>query len=285
MVRINAIGYDYLKNNYGKKNYYGGDYGESGYVNGQKTDGSWFKPSSKAPSYSTGGISSPAYDPMADLMAAYEQQRRNQIAAQRSIIDQQVAMGRENLLADKSKVAGVYQPLKNQSEVNRYNAQIATRENQANRGALDSGTGRQENLALQNNYGNNLNQIMMQEQSELDNYDREIRNLENQGQLQKAQVENDLSADLASYLNQIDVSKFQNQSRNAAQQVVKRSAENIPEEAVEEATYQPANSALLDKYIGIQGKSPINNLGVFVNVLLKQGKISAEDAQRMLNQY
>lgn len=269
------------------KNPYGGDYGDSGYVNGQKIDSSWFKPTTKknygnsTPSFNNGGVYN---DPMQAYLDALEAKRKERINAMKSMIDQQVGMAVGNLQGELGKIPEAYQPMKNQSEVNKYNAQIRLRENQANRGALDSGAGRQESLALQNNYGNNLNQIMLQEQAEKDEINRQIANVRAQGDMQKSQAEYDMAGDMSSYLNGIDISGFQNQARSSAQNVVNRSAQNMPQKSVGEATLKPTNNAFVERYVSNLMKSPINSASLLVNTLLKQGKITPEDAKRMLSQ-
>lgn len=273
-----------------KKNPYGGNYGDSGYVNGQKIDGSWFTPTpttkkknygNSTPSYSS---NESYYDPMQAYLDALEAKKRERINAMKAMIDQQVGMAVGNLQGELSKIPEAYQPMKNQSEVNKYNAQIRLRENQANRGALDSGAGRQEALALQNNYGNNLNQIMLQEQNEIGEVNRQISNVKAQGEMQKAQADYETAGDMSSYLNGIDISGFQNQARASAQNVVNRSARNMPQKSVGEATLKPANNNFVEQYVSNLMKSPINSASLLVNTLLKQGKITPEDAKRMLSQ-
>ncbi|MFV0551066.1 MAG: hypothetical protein ACK5L6_03965 [Anaerorhabdus sp.] len=266
---------------------YGGYYGDSGFVSGKKIDGSWFKPTTKksygnsAPSYNNGGVYN---DPMQAYLDALEAKRKERINAMKSMIDQQVGMAVGNLQGELGKIPEAYQPMKNQSEVNRYTAQIRLRENQANRGALDSGAGRQESLALQNNYGNNLNQIMLQEQAEKDEINRQIANVQAQGEMQKSQADYDMAGDMSSYLNGIDISGFQNQARSSAQNVVNRSAKNMPQKSVGEATLKPTNNNFVEQYVSNLMKSPINSASLLVNTLLKQGKITPEDAKRMLSQ-
>lgn len=267
---------------------YGGYYGDSGFVSGKKIDGSWFKPTTKkgygnsASNYNNGGVYN---DPMQAYLDALEAKRKERINAMKSMIDQQVGMAVGNLQGELGKIPEAYQPMKNQSEVNKYNAQIRLRENQANRGALDSGAGRQESLALQNNYGNNLNQIMLQEQAEKDEINRQIANVQAQGEMQKSQADYDMAGDMSSYLNGIDISGFQNQARSSAQNVVNRSAKNMPQKSVGEATLKPTNNNFVEQYVSNLMKSPINSASLLVNTLLKQGKITSEDAKRMLNQY
>ena len=105
----------------------------------------------------------------------------NQLSQQLSAYDQQAA-----------DLEPVYQQYRNQSEVERYKAQKALRESLANRGALDSGAGRQETLNLQNNYGNALNNINLQYQSEIDAINRAKQDLQNEADYQKIQVANDI---------------------------------------------------------------------------------------------
>ena len=62
-----------------------------------------------------------------------------------------------------SELDDQYDALRNQSEVERYKTRAAMREALANRGQLDSGYGRQENLIMDTKYGNAINSINMQE--------------------------------------------------------------------------------------------------------------------------
>lgn len=141
---------------------------------------------------STGG-SQPATqsynDALQDAIAAQAQAKRD---AQIAALDAQLKRGIEDYDAQIAALDPIYQGYRNQSEVERYKAQKALRENQANRGALDSGLGRQEILDLNTNYGNNLNAINLQYQAEVDAINRAKQALQDEANLQKTQIASDL---------------------------------------------------------------------------------------------
>ncbi len=114
----------------------------------------------------------PQNDPneLANLMKEWlaEQQRQRQANADRmnAAIDAEGKAMEARYRQQFGAIDGDYQNLKNQSEVNRYKAMRALRETQANRGLLESGAGRQDNLFLSSNYNNNLSKIMLKEAQE-----------------------------------------------------------------------------------------------------------------------
>lgn len=93
-----------------------------------------------------------------------------------------------------------YQKLRNQSEVNRYKALRNLRETQANRGLLNSGAGRQENLNVSTAYGNNLNEIGIAENNERNAIKQAINEMYAQIAAQKAANEANISGDFVSNL-------------------------------------------------------------------------------------
>ena len=103
-----------------------------------------------------------------DYLNAANEARRQAIESANSALDQQGRSNEQRYNNQLTQIGQDYQDLKNQSEVNRYKALRNLRETQANRGTLDSGGGRQENLTVSNNYGNNLNKINLAEQNEKD---------------------------------------------------------------------------------------------------------------------
>lgn len=134
----------------------GGTGGYGGYGNGYRT-------------YSSGGsgsggtaVGADSTNELAALAAALEAQKQarlDAINAANAALDQQATAMKGRYDTSLQDIAAQYQQLRNAAEVNRYRAQYNQREALANRGALDSGAGRQEALALQNNYNNNLNSI------------------------------------------------------------------------------------------------------------------------------
>lgn len=103
---------------------------------------------------------------LAAALQAQKQARIDAINAANSALDKQAEAMRGRYDASLQTLANDYQKLRNQAEVNRYRAMFNQREALANRGALDSGAGRQETMAMNNNYNNNLNTISLQEAAE-----------------------------------------------------------------------------------------------------------------------
>lgn len=96
-----------------------------------------------------------------------------------------------------------YQALRNQSEVERYKTRNALREAQANRGQLDSGYGRQEQLLMDTQYGNAINSINLQEQSARNEIKNLINQMEAEGEADKTTVNNNYASALQQYIAQL----------------------------------------------------------------------------------
>ena len=176
---------------------------------------------------STGG-SQPATqsynEALKDAIAAQAQAKRD---AQIAALDAQLKRGIEDYDAQIAALDPIYQGYRNQSEVGRYKAQKALRENQANRGALDSGLGRQEILDLNTNYGNNLNAINLQYQAEVDALNRAKQSLNDEYGLQRYQIESDfatqgLNDKIAALQDKID--KQSAASRSGARDAVNKAS-------------------------------------------------------------
>lgn len=103
---------------------------------------------------------------LAAALQAQKQARVDAINAANAALDKQAEAMRGRYDASLATIGQDYQKLRNQAEVNRYRAMFNQREALANRGALDSGAGRQETMAMNNNYNNNLNSISLQEAAE-----------------------------------------------------------------------------------------------------------------------
>lgn len=103
---------------------------------------------------------------LAAALQAQKQARIDAINAANAALDKQAEAMRGRYDASLATIGQDYQKLRNQAEVNRYRAMFNQREALANRGALDSGAGRQETMAMNNNYNNNLNTISLQEAAE-----------------------------------------------------------------------------------------------------------------------
>lgn len=131
----------------------------------------------------------PQVDYYAQYLAALEEARRQRVNAAKQSIDAQANASVEKYKNQLSQIGDDYQSLRNQSEVERYKAQKSLRESLANRGALDSGAGRQETLTLQNNYGNQINRINTEEQHERNNIQSAINEILAQANAKKAELE------------------------------------------------------------------------------------------------
>lgn len=134
-------------------------------------------------------------------LAQLEAERQKRISAIKDSIRAQVEQTVRGYEGQRPEIQENYQNLKNQSEVERFKQGKMLRESQANRGALGSGAGRQENLAMQNNYGNALNSINQAEQKDLNALNRAIEDVRSQGRMQEALAEADAAGDFSTALN------------------------------------------------------------------------------------
>jgi hypothetical protein len=132
---------------------------------------------------SSGGYSSGSLDD------AYDEQRKallNQLRAS-------IAKAKGNYQDIINKAPQTYQPLRNQTELSKEQQLAAMREalaNQGNRG----GTGRQELLNINTAAGNAINDINLQQQNVINEANRGISDLEQQGKIQESQITADLAA-------------------------------------------------------------------------------------------
>jgi len=140
---------------------------------------------------------------MAAALEAQKQARLDAINAANKALDQQATAMKGRYDLNLKDIANDYQQLRNAAEVNRYRAQYNQREALANRGALDSGAGRQEALALQNNYNNNLNTINTQEAAERANIQQLINEMYANVEQQKADNMTNGLADYSSALQNL----------------------------------------------------------------------------------
>lgn len=163
-----------------------------------------------------GGYGYSAPDYYGQLQAMIAEMQRQQMEANIAAIRSQVEQATNKYQGQLDALPGTYQPLKNQSEVERYKAMRALRETQANRGALDSGAGRQESLDMSTNYSNRLNQINLQEQAEADAIRRAIADVKSQGDLQIANAQS--SASVEALRNNIALLQEQMQAKQSAAQ-------------------------------------------------------------------
>lgn len=105
----------------------------------------------------------------AAALKAAMQARTDAVNAANSALDQQGQALEQKYNTQLASSANDYQTLRNQNDVNYMRALYNQREALANRGALNSGTGRYENLVTGNTYNKTLNNINSQEMSERQN--------------------------------------------------------------------------------------------------------------------
>jgi hypothetical protein len=134
---------------------------------------------------------------------------QNEKARQSAIdaIDQSIASQESQYNAQKDNLEDQYQALRNQSEVERYKSRKALREAQANRGQLDSGYGRQEQLLMDTQYGNAVNSINMQEARSINEIQNLIAELQAQGAISKAQTNNEYNSAIQKLIAELQDSK------------------------------------------------------------------------------
>lgn len=113
----------------------------------------------------------------AAALKAAQQARLDAVNAANAALDQQGKSLEEKYNNQLSSSASDYQNLRNQNDVNYMKALYNQREALANRGALNSGTGRYENLVTGNTYNKTLQNINSQEQSERQNIQNNISSM------------------------------------------------------------------------------------------------------------
>lgn len=130
---------------------------------------------------------------------------KNEKARQSSLdaILAKLKMGESQYNANIDNITDQYQALRNQSEVERYKSQRAMREALANRGQLDSGFGRQEQLELDTQYGNAINSLNTQETKAKNEVQNLIAQLRAEAELEKANIENQYNAAIENFKSQM----------------------------------------------------------------------------------
>lgn len=113
----------------------------------------------------------------AAALKAAMQARTDAVNAANSALDQQGKALEGKYNTSLKQAQGDYQTLRNQNDVNYMRALYNQREALANRGALNSGTGRYENLVTGNAYNNTLNKINSQEMAERQSIQDNIANM------------------------------------------------------------------------------------------------------------
>lgn len=136
--------------------------------------------------YGTGSGGYSGSNTMSDYLAALRAERDAAIAEANGLLDEQGRLAEKRYALQKEASDQDYQDLKNQSEVNRYKSKGTLRQSLADRGALDSGIGRQAYLSLSNNFNNALNRISLQQKREDAERNQAINEMWNQIAMSKA---------------------------------------------------------------------------------------------------
>lgn len=220
-----------------------------------------------------------------ELMAAIDAHTKAKREAQLASLEAQLSKGLSNYDAQINALDPVYQQMRNQSEVERYKAQDSLRESLANRGALDSGLGRQEMLNLQSNYGNNLNAINLQYQSEVDALNRAKQALNDEAAAQRIQIESDLENiglenKIAALKDQIAAQ--QSTARQAAQSTVSRA------QSANKTSGSLANASAVsnvNKLIQKQGGGNSNNIASIIASGYQNGTLNEDDVRTLAAKY
>lgn len=149
-----------------------------------------------SPKYYTGGggsYSNSSSTVLDTINQMYDTKKQQAIAAIQNAMDNAIA-GYE---ASIDALPQQYDPLRSQSEYERYKSQKALEEQLANSGNTYSGMGRQDTLNLQNSYSNQLNSLNMSEQNEKEELQRLIEQTRRDGEFNKANASYDF--DIAAY--------------------------------------------------------------------------------------
>lgn len=156
-----------------------------------------------------GGYGESTSNSYADYLGALQAQRDALIAQANAALDEQGRLAENRYALQKEASDQDYQDLRNQSEVNRYKARGTLRQSLADRGAMDSGIGRQAYVSLANNYDNALNKIGLQQKREDAERNQAINEMWAQIALQK--VANQMSGldMMGNILSSLDPSMFQ----------------------------------------------------------------------------
>ena len=238
-----------------------------------------------------GGYGYSAPDYYGQLQAMIAEMQRQQMEANIAAIRSQVEQATNKYQGQLDAPPGTYQPLKNQSEVERYKAMRALRETQANRGALDSGAGRQESLDMSTNYSNRLNQINLQEQAEADAIRRATADVRSQGDLQIANAQSSASVEalrnnIAMLQEQMQAKQSQAQSR--AKSVASGTGINteIGKNTGEASSATGLSSAGKSYFQSLQMSGADDaTIAKYISNAVKQGIISSADAKILAERY
>lgn len=145
-----------------------------------------------------GGAVNAAVSPVQSIWDALMAQRQAAISAANAALDEQAALARARYKSSKKEINHNYQDLRNQHSVGYYKAKRSLRESLADRGALNSGPGMQENLKLSSNLNNGMNKINTQEQSALETLRNNLNQYLAQIDMQKAA---NMASGMDNYMN------------------------------------------------------------------------------------
>ena len=238
-----------------------------------------------------GGYGYSAPDYYGQLQAMIAEMQRQQMEANIAAIRSQVEQATNKYQGQLDALPGTYQPLKNQSEVERYKAMRALRETQANRGALDSGAGRQESLDMSTNYSNRLNQINLQEQAEADAIRRAIADVRSQGDLQIANAQSSASVEalrnnIAMLQEQMQAKQSQDQSRAKSVASGTRINTEIGKNTGEASSATGLSSAGKSYFQSLlMSGADDATIAKYISNAVKQGIISSADAKILAERY
>lgn len=159
-------------------------------------------PEARGASTNTGTVDNSSY--LESIASARE---RAQIAALKKSVDNTVS-GYE---ADIKNIPDQYQPLKDQTEVNRYTAEKSIKESLANTGQTASGFGRTEQLNLQTGQNKELSTLNATEQAAVDKLKLAISQAKAAGSQEELRINADSTASLMESLYNESVRAAQNQ--------------------------------------------------------------------------
>lgn len=179
--------------------------GSSGVSTGNKGGSSGGKTSGSTIAQTT----SPVNNYRQDLEDYFRKQNENARLTALDAIEARMRAQQGEYDAQMAGLGDQYQALRNQSEVERYKTRNALREAQANRGQLDSGYGRQEQLLMDTQYGNAINSINMQEQKAREDIRNSILQLKAEGEADKTEINNQYAKALQDYIAQLKLSSQQ----------------------------------------------------------------------------
>jgi hypothetical protein len=135
----------------------------------------------------SGSSSTPSIS--SQISSMYDSSAKSQVAALKAAIQKSIAEQKNTIKTANQ----TYQPMRNNSEVQRYNDLRTTLEQSANAGDR-GGVGRQAALETQTAADNRLNDINLQQQNLIDTANQNIADIRNSESLQEQQVNSDSAA-------------------------------------------------------------------------------------------